>query len=420
MSGHRIVVLGDKYQTNFMTPRSSRHRIERRSFVPMNKLHHSLDGVTIIRPGLQADLVHAHNRVPVGSKRFLMSFESVMPRRFSWSSDNPYTKYLNRKVASPNCRRLVAMSDFARRSVLRQHLELPHYESVAAKMSVMYPNVPLGMHADQLANEPLDVLRLIFVGGDFARKGGTVAVKAAEKALKRKLPLELTIVSSLKGLGEIWTDPDSETFYDEYLKLLELPNVTHLSGQPNSVVRDLLRRSHFSLLPTFADTFGFSAIESMADHTPVIATSICALPEFVVDEWNGLLLDLPQNEIGAWTGAKYFGPGRGDAAYARLMRNEIERLADNLVDRLEGLMGQPEKLKQMRSAARQTAESMFCADKAAEEWDAFYDVIVNESISADPVPVRESNGTKVLRSQAAPVDVQLSTSQLSQTRSTVS
>jgi hypothetical protein len=69
-------------------------------------------------------------------------------------------------------------------------------------------------------------------------------------------------------------------------------------------VLDLIGRSQFLLLPTFSDTFGYSAIEAMARYTAVIATDIGALPEFVEDQVNGILLPFDKNEIGEW---KYEG-----------------------------------------------------------------------------------------------------------------
>jgi glycosyltransferase involved in cell wall biosynthesis len=60
--------------------------------------------------------------------------------------------------------------------------------------------------------------------------------------------------------------------------------VTSHGTQPNSAVLDLIGRSHSLLLPTFTDTFGYSAIGAMARYTPVIATDVGALPEFVEDQ----------------------------------------------------------------------------------------------------------------------------------------
>jgi hypothetical protein len=62
------------------------------------------------------------------------------------------------------------------------------------------------------------------------------------------------------------------SYFDRYRKLLELPNVHYHHLLPNKGAIDLIREIHFEMLVTFSDTFGYSAIEAIANFTPVIAT----------------------------------------------------------------------------------------------------------------------------------------------------
>jgi glycosyltransferase involved in cell wall biosynthesis len=130
------------------------------------------------------------------------------------------------------------------------------------------------------------------------------------------------------------------------------------------------------LLPTFADTFGFSAIEAMAQGTPVIGTRICALPEFIRDGNNGILLDLETTAIGEWK-----NPGskcRGTEVYARYFREQVEKLSDELVLRLEEVLGSHDRLQGMRLSAYKTAKEMFDAENAAALWDDLYTKVIEE------------------------------------------
>jgi glycosyltransferase involved in cell wall biosynthesis len=86
-----------------------------------------------------------------------------------------------------------------------------------------------------------------------------------------------------------------------------------------------MRGAHFLLLPTFSDTFGYSAIEAMAHFTPVIGTTQGALPEFIEDGVNGLLLSLEKNEIGEWRHVSRLD--RASSSYEALYESEVERLA---------------------------------------------------------------------------------------------
>lgn len=387
-----ILAYRDRYQTLFMTPRKSRHIIRRVRFVPFNRIDTRLDGITMTAPHLWADLLHAHNRIPVAARKFIISFESHLPRRFAIAHDNAFTRYMNGVLEGPSCRRIVAMSHFAKRAFLQQHAANPDAPLLAAKLFVRHPNVVVPPEAEALSGDrgPGDPLKLVFVGAHFGRKGGCVAVKIAEMAAARNLPVHVTIVSALDVAGDIWTDPAERSFFEPYLRLLNLPNVRFHGALPNAAVRALLRQSHFSLLPTFADTFGFSAIESMAEGTPVIATRICALPEFINDGENGMLLDLETTDIGEWRNPGW--DARGTQAFARHFRDEVERLAEEIVARLERLSGRPAELAAMQLSAHRTAKRMFDADAAAAFWDDLYTRVAQE---APRMPPQLSSGSDI-------------------------
>ncbi|UCI07715.1 glycosyltransferase family 4 protein [Mesorhizobium sp. B1-1-8] len=373
----RIAVYDDKYPTSFVTPRASRHTILRKRFLPFNLISSKLEGITLIEPDRSVDLVHAFNRIPVNASKFIMSFESHLPRHFALRKKGRIPQYMRSRIASPRCRRIIALSHFARRCFLKQHADNPDLGVLTEKLIVRHPNIIVPAVEDAMADNTAEELVLTFVGAHFGRKGGCVAVKIAEKALERHLPIRLNIVSSLQVGGPIWTDPTSPGFFDPYLGLLNLKNVQHHGVLPNHEVRQLLRHSHFGILATFGDTFGYSALESMSEHTPVLGTRVCALPEFLQDGVNGISLPVKLTETGDWSSPGY--NFRGDAGYARYFRDEVERLATEAVERLTVYIGQPKLMAPLRRQARRTAEIMFGSGPAAEFFDALYDRVALES-----------------------------------------
>jgi glycosyltransferase involved in cell wall biosynthesis len=214
-------------------------------------------------------------------------------------------------------------------------------------------------------------MRIAFIGGHFARKGGCVAVRLAELALAASFPLEITIVSDLQVVRNIWTDPADPRFFERYFRLLSLPNVTWRGRLDNAEVNALLRRSHFSLLTTFGDTFGYSAIEAMANYAPVIATRQGALPEFVKDGVNRIMLDLETHGCGEWVHLAI--PHRNTKGFERLFEAEVERLAAETFSRLVKINEAPGALWEMRRNARIEAERRFDADSARDYWDDLYE-----------------------------------------------
>jgi glycosyltransferase involved in cell wall biosynthesis len=317
------------------------------------------------------DLIHAFNRIPIGLVPFVIGFESHLPRVFG-REDWKIFAVLSKMLAAKRCRKIVAISQIARRQFLRQHTGKPWFDDVASKLTVRYPNILIPSQSDEVAECQTGAIRLVFVGNHFVRKGGLVALCVAQRANQLGFPLKVDIVS---GNASSWIGPTRPGFLDEYRNLLDtLPNVTSHGSLPNSEVLNLIARSHFLLLPTFSDTFGYSAIEAMARYTPVIATDIGALPEFVEDQVNGILLPLDRNEIGEWK-----HEGRTDRhlpEYEKIFRDEVERLAETLLQKVQACVQDRSGYIRMRARARATAEALFAPDDAQRFWDNLYRDVV--------------------------------------------
>jgi len=364
----RITVLKDRYPTSFCTPKNSRHILTPRYFIPTHRLSHKIEAFTWILPG-PADLIHTVNRIPVLTKTpFVISFESHLPRYFGGERTRLFAA-MRRRLASDQCRRIIAYSEFAKRNFLATHAGTPEEAALTAKLEVVYPNLVLPPWQPDRPRRT-GPLRLVFVGSHFGRKGGAVAVRAAELARNQGIDLHVHIISSLITGAAVWSDPRDPTFFEPYLKLLNQPNVTFDRALPNRRVLEILADADFSVLATLSDTFGFSAAESLAVGTPVIATPQGALPEFIKDGENGLMLPLALDLYGEWVHV-----GRQDKdsrRFAAIYAQDVERLAAELVGRLAPYCEDYDRLASLRVAARQSAEDRFDSDAASLRFDELY------------------------------------------------
>src|SRR6266480_6214358 len=109
-----------RYPWMFNSPRHSKHNISIRNFLPLNYIHSSIEGVTVFNPFplCKFDLIHAFNRIPVGVTPFVIGFESHLPRAFG-REDGQLFAVLSQMLASKRCRKIVAISQFARGQLLR-------------------------------------------------------------------------------------------------------------------------------------------------------------------------------------------------------------------------------------------------------------------------------------------------------------
>ena len=377
LAGHRrlSILAPTRYPWRFNGPRRSRHDVSHRTFIPFNKISTKIEGFTAFNPVplRRFDLIHAFNRIPLGRTPFVIGFESHLPRAFGLDG-SPLFRAMSGMLSSPRCRGIVAISDHAADMIRRQHAGTSNGPEILRKLIRRYPNIELGLPPEprRYSGQPL---RVSFVGNHFARKGGCVAVKVAEMAALARLPAEFDIVSALEVGGSIWTDPADRNFFAPYLALLGLPNVKWRRQLPNTEVQRLFRDSDVSLLPTLSDTCGFSAIEAMAQGTPVIATAQGALPEFIDHEASGFLLPIQADDKREWV---HIGaPDRGSERFERLFADEVETLARKTFGILRELIDAPGRLTSLRHRAYASAKTMFEAENASLFWDEYYEKAVD-------------------------------------------
>jgi glycosyltransferase involved in cell wall biosynthesis len=118
---------------------------------------------------------------------------------------------------------------------------------------------------------PSAVPQLLFVGGNFARKGGLLLLDAfRELGLAGRAELHI-----------VTRDP-----------VTEQPGVTLHHGFLNGSagLRALYAAADAFVLPTLADCFSIAAIEAMAAGLPVLTTDVGGISDIVVDGTTGFLI----------------------------------------------------------------------------------------------------------------------------------
>ncbi len=112
---------------------------------------------------------------------------------------------------------------------------------------------------------------ILFVGLEWERKGGPELIEAFKIVLKKFPKATLTIVGA---------NPQ-----------IQVPN-TKIIGKvsPGSLINYYKEASIFCL-PTRLEPFGIAFLEAMQARLPIIGTNIGAVPDFVEDGFNGLLVE---------------------------------------------------------------------------------------------------------------------------------
>ena len=174
-------------------------------------------------------------------------------------------------------RRLVTWSEWTRQGLVDE------YAVPAEKTTVIPPGVDTQAFGPPTCGaKPEGPLKILFVGGDYERKGGRVLLEAFRRVRQ----------SVAAGLPLAEPAQDMELHVVTRDKVPPEPRVVvHTGLGPNdATLRQLYHECDVFCLPTLADCLPMVLMEAGAAGLPLIATDLAAIPEIVHDGHTGLLV----------------------------------------------------------------------------------------------------------------------------------
>ncbi|MEO6683132.1 MAG: glycosyltransferase family 4 protein [Ginsengibacter sp.] len=113
---------------------------------------------------------------------------------------------------------------------------------------------------------------ILFVGGDWERKGGPILIEVFEQVLKKHPDASLTVIGNSP-------------------KNLSLPNCAFIGKIPLEQLGDYYDSASIFCMPTLREPFGVSFVEAMKHKLPIISNNIGGLPDLVINDYNGYLIN---------------------------------------------------------------------------------------------------------------------------------
>jgi len=189
--------------------------------------------------------------------------------------------HMMEKIALEKCKIAIYSSDWAAQSAV------DYYGANPDKVKV----VPFGANIDSfrtlneikdlIAARPRDKCKLLFLGVDWYRKGGDVALKVAEKLNDIGLCTELTVVGC---------NPIVQGTLPSFVKALGYISKSTTEGK--NKINELIAQSHFLILPSEAECYGIVLCEANSFGVPCIASKIGGIPTVIKPNINGNLFDV--------------------------------------------------------------------------------------------------------------------------------
>lgn len=132
------------------------------------------------------------------------------------------------------------------------------------------------------ARKNFGVCRLLFVGVDWLRKGGDLAVRVAQHLVNCGVPTELHIVGCNPPAG-----------LPSFVKRHGFVSKKTVAGA--ALLNRLMSESHFLIVPSLAECYGVVFAEASSFGLPSVATNVGGIPAVVTDGRNGQTFPLGAN-----------------------------------------------------------------------------------------------------------------------------
>lgn len=354
------------YPMTFNLPDEVREHAIRDRFPDLGQYWKPGEALALYRPFHSCQIVHLMNKIPLVSRTpWVVTFESAIPRVHGRAK--MLRNILRKRLLSPQCLGIIAMSQWARNIVVHENPDWKELPKVLEKMTLIYPTTAVRRPTPRTLGKD-ETLEIVFVGNNFARKGGIVALRMAKKAAALGLKVKFHLVSAMLYANGNHTDHPDPQHYAEDLKNMDLPNVQFHGTLKNNEVQQLMERGHIHLLSTLHDTFGFSILEGFAWGLPALATNVCAIPEMVVNNENGFLIDLPRDGANRWRGL-----AQTEASdYWSVVNAAYDSMAEQGLEAITALVDHPESMERLSLGAINTLRTKFNPHEAAAALEKIY------------------------------------------------
>lgn len=261
------------------------------AFYFIGKIYAPLQFLFFHSSNRRIEAYHFFNTISFNNKPWIVTFETSIPRL--GSSPRFLYRLTAKRLAHKSCKRIIAISECTA-AIQRAYLENAFPEIAAEidrKLMILHPAQPL-LLKEYEAKDINDKIVFTLIGADFFRKGGKEVLLVFDKLITEGKPVHLNIISSLN-----YGDYASHSTKDDFNYANEIINkhpysISHYCSLPNEQALKVLLNSHVGLLPTYADTYGYSVLEAQAAGCPVITTNVRALTE-INDNETGWVINLP-------------------------------------------------------------------------------------------------------------------------------
>jgi glycosyltransferase involved in cell wall biosynthesis len=207
---------------------------------------------------------------------------------------------------------IICASEWATNSVIQD------YKIGREKISV----IPFGPNLEHLPAQiemnwqRKDVCKLLFLGVDWKRKGGNIALAALDELERLGMKGHLTIIGCIPPV------------VIDKTKITVIPFLNKNIAEEEKELFAQIEQADFFILPTRAECAGIVFCEASAFGLPIVSTNTGGVSTYVVENKNGFLL--PLTDDGKGFARKIYEVFMDEERYKKLRQSTLEYYHQNL------------------------------------------------------------------------------------------
>ncbi|TFI54447.1 glycosyltransferase [Mastigocladus laminosus UU774] len=186
--------------------------------------------------------------------------------------------YILEKLALEKCKLVIFSSEWAAKKAIEfYNVDLNKVKIISRGSNLeLKSNRKIADIKNFIKSRGTQTYKLIFIGIDWVRKGGILALDITKELKRTGWNVELRLIGDL---------PKSRESIPDFVKPIGYINKSKLEGK--NKFYSLLADSHFLILPTQADVTPNVLIEANAFGVPCLTTNLAGIPSIIKDDING-------------------------------------------------------------------------------------------------------------------------------------
>jgi glycosyltransferase involved in cell wall biosynthesis len=208
------------------------------------------------------------------------AIENFYPQYSNLCDESSQNGHLMEEIALQKCKLAIYASDWAAKSAIERYKVDPQKVKVVPFGANIQGGRTFQEIEASIEARSSNKCKLLFLGIDWLRKGGDIALEVAKKLNQQGLPVELTIVGC---------EPVSDEPLPDFVK--PMGYISKASPQGIKTLEKLLKESHFLIVPSIAECYGLVFCEANSYGVPCIGQRVGGIPTIIRDNINGHLFE---------------------------------------------------------------------------------------------------------------------------------